>query len=295
MPKSPLPIFQIPDFGLDALDSSHFYYAGLKNHLATHKFIQKPHKHDFYILVVFTQGTGSHTIDFKTYDVEPGSVFYLSPGQVHSWELSPATDGHILFFSSDFYTATFTRKRLNTYSLFNSTSPFPKLEFDSAETSEILSFFEKIDQENNSPTWFTKDLLRNYIDTLLILMYRYKGRQTSFSTQEKLVHNQFQQLELLIEKDFKKHREASYYAEQMNLSLKQLNSLCKNAIAKTSSQLVMDRVILEAKRLLTHSDLSISQIAYELEFDDASYFSRLFKKKTNLTPEHFRRQLGTGR
>ena len=291
MPSSPLPIFHIPDFGPDAIDSSHFYYSGLKNHLATHQFIQKPHKHDFYIIVVFTQGRGSHTIDFKTYPVEPGSVFFLSPGQVHSWELSSETEGHILFFSTDFYTSTFSRKRLNDYSLFNSIVEFPKLEIDTPETSEVLFFFEKIDQETKSPNWSTKDLLRNYIDTLLILLYRYKGSKTSFSPEEKLVHNQFQQLELLIDNHFKKHREASFYADQMSLSMKQLNSLCKNTVSKTSSQLILDRVILEAQRLLTHSDLNISEIAYELAFEDSSYFSRLFKKKTNLTPEQFRKQL----
>ena len=295
MSSNPLPIFHIPDFSPDTLDSSHFYYAGLKNHLATHQFIQKPHKHDFYIIVIFTQGAGSHTIDFKTYDVEPGSVFFLSPGQVHSWELSSQTDGHILFFSTDFYTSTFSRKRLNDYSLFNSISAFPRLEIDVPESREILFFFDKIDQETKTPNWSTQNLLRNYIDTLLILLHRYNGSKTSFSREEKLIHTQFQQLELLIENDFKNHREASYYAAQMNLSMKQLNALCKNAVAKTSSQLVLDRVILEAKRLLTHSDLNISEIAYELEFEDASYFSRLFKKKTNLTPEHFRKQLDTGR
>ena len=73
--------------------------------------------------------------------------------------------------------------------------------------------------------------------------------------------------------------------------MKQLNGFCKKSVGKTSSQLILDRVLLEAKRLLTHADLNISQIAYELEFDDASYFSRLFKKKVGVTPEQFRKQL----
>lgn len=292
MPKSPLPIFHIPDFGPDAIDSSHFYYAGLKSHLATHQFIQKPHKHDFYIIVVFTHGAGSHTIDFKNYTVEPGSVFFLSPGQVHSWELTPDTDGHIIFFSGEFYTSTFPRKRINAYSVFTSNVEFPILKIGSVQAQEILCLFEKIDLETISPTWHTKELLINYIDTLLILMYRYKGSNASLSKKEKLFHEQFQELELLIEDHFKKHREASFYADTMNLSLKQLNSLCKNTVSKTSSQVIMDRVILEAQRLLTHSGLNISEIAYALEFEDSSYFSRLFKKKTNMTPEQFRKQLG---
>lgn len=293
MPSSPLPIFHIPDFSPDTLDSSHFYYAQLKNHLATHKFIQKPHKHDFYIIVAFTQGKGSHTIDFKTFPVESGAVFFLSPGQVHSWKLSADSDGYILFFSADFYTAAFSRKRLNEYFLFNSIFAYPRLETDSAQTKEITSFFEKIDQENSQPTLFTKDLLRNYIDILLVLLYRFKVSKGSFSKQEKLIHNQFQELELLIDTHFKKHREASFYADQMSMSMKQLNTLCKNTVSKTSSQIILGRVILEAQRLLTHSDLNVSEIAYDLAFDDSSYFSRLFKKKTGYTPEQFRNKMTT--
>ncbi|WP_192348056.1 AraC family transcriptional regulator [Algoriphagus sp. Y33] len=291
MPKSPLPILHIPDFESDRLDSSHFYYSGLRNHLSKHQFIQKPHKHDFYIIVVFTQGKGSHTIDFKTYPVEQGSAFFLSPGQVHSWKLSSDTDGHILFFSADFYSSVFPRIRLNRYGLFNSTLAFLKLEIQSSDEKEILCIFDKTYQETQNPTWATMDLLRNFTDTLLIYFYRYKGKRTSCSQEEKLVNDQFEKFEMLVDNYFKKHREASFYADKMKLSMKQLNGFCKKSVGKTSSQLILDRVLLEAKRLLTHADLNISQIAYELEFDDASYFSRLFKKKVGVTPEQFRKQL----
>src|SRR5690606_302303 len=164
------------------------------------------------------------------------------------------TDGHILFFSTAFYTSTFSRKRLNTYSLFNSSLEFPILEMDASESMEVLHIFETVNRETKNPTLSTKELLRNHIDTLLIYFYRYKGSRISFTHEKKLVQDQFEELEILIEKHFKKHRKSNFYAEKMNMSMKQLSSLTKKTVAKTSSQLVLDRVILEAKRLLTHSD-----------------------------------------
>lgn len=70
----------------------------MKGHLkSSHKHIEKPHRHDFYVTVLFTHGSGVHEIDFQSYDVQPGSLFFLSPGQIHSWELSDDTEGYIFF------------------------------------------------------------------------------------------------------------------------------------------------------------------------------------------------------
>jgi AraC family transcriptional activator of pobA len=291
MSKDILEIFQIPDFDKDAADSAEFYFAELKKHLSTHKFIQKPHKHDFYIILLFSCGSGIHTIDFKSHEVNPGSAFFLSPGQVHSWELSPDADGHILFFSSDFYVSVFSRRRLNRFVFFNSSFNSRHLRISAEEMSEVLFIFERIRREVENPNWSGMDLLRNYTDLLLINFYRLYNSKTTFSEESIQSYDQFQNLEDLIDKSFKQHREASFYADAMNLSSKQLNAMSKKSVGKTISQLILERVILETQRLLTHSDLSISEIAYEIQFEDPSYFSRLFKKKTGMTPEQFRKEV----
>jgi AraC family transcriptional activator of pobA len=100
--------------------------------------------------------------------------------------------------------------------------------------------------------------------------------------------NQFARFELLVEKHFKEHKTVSQYADMMNLSVKQLNSLCKKVMDRTPGDILLERIVLEAKRLLIHSDYPVFTISETLNYYDNSYFIRLFKKATNMTPEQFR-------
>ncbi|WP_373396727.1 helix-turn-helix transcriptional regulator [Algoriphagus halophilus] len=288
MPKSILPTYQIPDFEKVSIDPQEYYYSRLEKHLQTHLFIQKPHKHDFYILVLFSHGNGTHIIDFKSYLVTPKSMFFLAPGQVHSWTLSPDTKGHILFFSQSFYTSIFSLAKLNNFTFFNSNLSIPVLNLESAQFNQLASNFEKVEEEIVHPNWSSMDFLKSYTNILLTISYRYYLDQNPQLKSQTPYLDQFQKLEKIIEEAFSVQRDVNFYASQMNMSLKQLNLLTQKKTGKPISQLLMERVILESKRLLVHSDLSISEIAFKLLFEDPSYFSRLFKKKTCYTPEKFR-------
>ncbi|MEB2776119.1 helix-turn-helix domain-containing protein [Algoriphagus sp. D3-2-R+10] len=288
MLKQTLPTYQIPDFENPSNAPDHFYYSRLNKHLITHQFIQKPHKHDFFILVLFTQGRGNHLIDFNYYSVNPNSAFFLSPGQVHSWTLSKDTNGHILFFSSDFYTSLFPLTKLNSFSFFHSNLTSPKLELRPEEMNEMNFYMEKIESEVMHPRWASLDLLKSFTDILLTNAHRIYMEKNPTPLHLELSSSQFQKLELLIDSNFSNNREVNFYTDRMNMTLKQLNSLIKKKVGKTISKLIQERVMLEAKRLLVHSDLTISAIAFRLKFDDPSYFSRFFKNNISLTPEEFR-------
>ncbi|MBN3521541.1 helix-turn-helix domain-containing protein [Algoriphagus lutimaris] len=288
MPKTTLPTYQIPDFEKVSVDPQEFYYSRLEKHLQTHLFIQKPHKHDFYILVLFGHGNGTHIIDFKSYPVTSKSMFFLAPGQVHTWTLSPDTKGHILFFSQSFYTSIFSLAKLNSYIFFNSNLTIPLINLEVAQFNELVFSFQKIEEEISHPSWSSMDLLKSYTNILLTLSYRYYLDQNPQLKSQTPNLNQFQKLEKIIEEAFTVQRDVNYYATQMNMSLKQLNLFTQKKVGKPISKILIERVILESKRLLVHSDLSVSEIAFKLQFVDPSYFSRLFKKKTSYTPEEFR-------
>lgn len=291
MSKKSLPVYQIPDFESDHVDSSAFYYSRLGRHLEKHKFIQKPHKHDFFILMLVTFGEGTHSIDFRNYEVKPRTAFFLRPGQVHSWQLTQDTEGHILFFCSAFYSEGFPAKILSRFPFFNSAHHPSNLILDSENCLSIEFLFSELDKETSSHLWSQKEMLRSYLEILLVKLSRIYQSTYRLGEANFPVEDQFSRLEAMMETEFYQHREASFYAEKMNLSLKQINRLTKTTTGKTISQLLLDRVLLESQRLLTYSDKSIAEIAALLGFDDPSYFTRLFRKKTGSTPEQFRKSV----
>lgn len=265
-----------------------FYIRNFDKHLKDNLFLDKPHGHDFFILLFITKGSGTHSIDFKNYEVKAGSLFLLSPGQVHHWNLSADINGYILFFTKEYFLLDFNYNKLLTLPFFYTHINSPCMEIKEEDIEEVSNIFKKIDNEYLNKRKFFHDVIRLNLKMLLIELERkYTGnRQATGLMQYQM--NQLHKLETLIDAHYKDHKQISEYASIMNISLKQLNSLCKKAFNKTPGDLLQERLILEAKRLLVYSDNSVSSIAASLNYTDNSYFIRLFRKLTNMTPEQFR-------
>ncbi len=99
MSKQNLSVLKINQFQ----NKSDVYIRTFQQHKAEHPFVMDAHTHDFYLITLFTKGSGTHTIDFNTYDVSRGSIFFMSPSEMHAWTLSDDTDGYVLFFNTSFY------------------------------------------------------------------------------------------------------------------------------------------------------------------------------------------------
>ena len=98
-----------------------FYSNDLKSHLQKNRnLVYKPHKHNFYLCILFTEGRGVHEIDFNAYNVEPGSVFFLKPGQTHSWKFDSQPNGYLFFHTQDFYELSFSNRLLHQFPFFSS-------------------------------------------------------------------------------------------------------------------------------------------------------------------------------
>lgn len=282
--KKQLPIYSIQQFKHFEEEAS--FYANLFiPHIKEHHFTTKPHKHDFYLLLLFTKGHGIHYIDFNSYTIKPGTVFMLSPGQVHSWELSDDADGYVFFHSKTFYDEGYTNEKITNYPFFNSIHNQPFILIKKSNLALIEKLFRDIFREYLQHKLLRLNKLHALVNILYIELTRLYERGESVENERYL--NAVKKFETLIDAKFKNIKAPIEYASLMNITERHLNRITKTCLNKTPTELISDRVVLEAKRMLIHSNYSISEIAGELGYFDSSYFSRLFKKKTKLSPKQF--------
>ena len=253
-----------------------------------------PHRHDdFYELLFVTKGTGIHTIDFQQYTIQADAVFFLSPGQIHELSLSEDVQAYLFLFTSSFYHFNKT----NPYKLFE--LPFfytlgketPPLYLTSpAEIQSLTTLFQNAVFENNHLLPDRDEAVRALLDLILIQCKRCYPPQNQEGTWSKsrLLVKRFKQL---IEEKCQENLAVKAYAALLGVSANHLSETVKIMTGRTSTDLINDRMVMEIKRMLTHTDLSISEIAFRLNFADQSYFSKYFKKLCQQSPLAFKNKV----
>lgn len=284
-----LPILNIKEFKDHKPDAT-FYANHFPIHFKLHhESIMVPHKHDFYLTVLFTQGSGVHEIDFCSYPIKPGSVFLLNPGQTHHWELSEDIDGYIFFHSKSFYEMSFNGRMINSFPFFYSTQNAPCVYLNGKNQEKIEALFKEVVVEYQLVSILKWQKLASLVNIIYIELSRLCIDESKSDIKKANTYSiKFRELEELIEKNFLQEKSPQFYASESNISQKHLNRITKETLGKTTTELITERVILEAKRLLIHGKLTFTEIAYELGYEDYSYFSRLFKKKVGENPSVFK-------
>ncbi|GAB4018034.1 helix-turn-helix domain-containing protein [Spirosoma koreense] len=279
-----VPVYKIQSFSRHEPDAL-FYMTRLEQLVREFKGIDKPHSHTFYLVMWLVQGSGTHTIDFRTYPIAPNQLYFLTPGQVHSWELSADTQGFNLFIDANFFRGRFGN-RLHQYPFFHSHQHQPLLEIAASQQPLFADLFTYAYAEYEQRLPNRADVFLSFVHILLESANRLYNQQ--WIGTDTHLYDRIRQYEELIEKEFLTVREVSAYADQMSLTPNHLNHICKKVLGKTASQLLHERVVIEAQRLLTHTTQSVKEIGFQLGFDDPSYFVRFFKKHTDRTPAEFR-------
>jgi AraC family transcriptional regulator, transcriptional activator of pobA len=279
-------IGQLAEFKQDDLLISRF-----APYLAIHQNLQQAHKHTFYHLLLFTNGGGSHTIDFEKFPVNPFQIYFMVPGQVHQWRFEGEVDGFVVNFSPAFFQSFLLKTDyLEQFSFFSGDARNAVIEIPVGQQQLVLDLFEKLIKESEEPTQGATDMVRVLLLQLFIIIGRISGiaapKQAGLYNLT-LLRN-FRQL---IEKNYLKLRLPKEYAELLYITPNHLNALTHDLLGISAGEVIRDRIILEAKRLLVSRDLAISEIASRLNFSDNSYFTKFFKKQAGITPEEFRKQI----
>lgn len=271
----------------DGIGDSGFVMESLTKAKSEKGIVTEAHRHDYYHVLYIKNGAGTHIIDFITFDVKDNSMFFISPGQIHQLKLQKNVEGFVLTFNADFFHLQESHKQLSKYPFFHTMNNMEMASL--TDNNRIDAVLNEMYLEYNHPKRNDK-----IIKALMVVLFEHCARQFS-ALREKdnspYLTTQIRSLETLIETNFKDQKNLDYYADQLNVSPKHLNDLCKKALNKSVTNLIHERIILEAKRLLHFTDNTVTQIGYQLGFSDKSYFMRFFKKQTSFTAEEFRKRV----
>lgn len=243
---------------------------------------EEAHFHDFEELVIVTEGSLEHYIDFQVEIVKASAATYISLGKMHRVVERDDLRGWIINFQNEFIPDS----KLNFYSnFFTSTSVSLGAE---ACSHRFISLCEIINAEftQKNPDLSTV----RHLTTALISMIETERKQnilveSSVKASQIATFNNFLRI---LEENFRRDEGVIFYAEKMNMSERNLNIICKNNFQKSVSEIIETRKLIEAKNLLIHTDKTVSEIGYELGYNEKSYFTRVFRNKLSVTPTDFR-------
>ena len=283
----------IPIYSLDKFDRSNTPGKGFQVEVFDanrHFSVEYPHRHDFYEVLYLSAGSGYHIIDSNRYKIEPPCIFFMTPGQTHKLELSHDIDGYIFLFAPEFYLLNQSDKnKLLSFPFFHSVMrQNPPVYLANENDNKFLkNLFERGCSEVQTNN---EEIIRSLLDLILLTCNKLYPIEYSVLPNNKghILVKKFLQL---IEENYQKNLKVNDYADKLAITANHLTQIVKQITGKTTIEILQEKNILEIKRLLLYTNLTVSEIATELNFADQSYFTKYFKKCTSQTPLDFRKEM----
>ncbi len=251
---------------------------------------QHPHYHDFF-QVSLVSGKGTLMHDFREKELEGPTLFFLRPGQVHTIGVKDRLKGTVISFTQAFFDHnTPPPSRLYDLPFFAPGAAVPWLAVTKAQAASFGTLFTELQGEFDAALTGATEVIRALLEILFVRAGRLYSEvhPTAKASRGSLLARQFC---LEVERHFRKWTSLTPYARLLGVSVNHLNETVGEHTGHPAGELVRQRRLLDAKRLLLHSDLSVSEIGYDLGFDDPSYFSRFFRRYEELTPAEFREEI----
>ncbi|MBB4035867.1 AraC-like DNA-binding protein [Dysgonomonas hofstadii] len=246
------------------------------------------HSLSYYDITLITEGEGKFVINDKTYFVKPGSVIFSSPNQIRQWDVKSTINGYALIFEKDFLLSFF-----NDPEFLNHISYYRDSHNNVLTLTKEIAYVRGVMEEIQDEISLYKDKDKHILRALLYQVLKYLDRayiqHYAGAAEIKSPKNRYVlSFMVLANTHFRQHHSIVFYSDRLCITPNYLNQLIKAETGMNPKQMIQDKIIQEAKKMLMYTDLSISEIASNLSFESTSYFIRLFRKKVGDTPLHYR-------
>lgn len=250
--------------------------------------ISSPHRAEFYHIFWIQKGKAEYYIDFQLVKIKADSFLFINKDKVQAKDNKSRHDGKLLLFTDNFFAKSEEdTKYLHNTILFNDLLDVPVI--DVSATPALPVIFTEIERElSESKDAFQYDILQNLLHNLLLIAERERRRQGFKEIIKGADLDYIILFRDLLNSKFKTLKSVSGYAALMNVSEKRLTNATVKTLDTTPKAMIDERILLEAKRLLVHTNLSIKELGYELGFEEPTNFIKYFRKHTDKTPIEFK-------
>jgi len=256
-------------------------------------------RHNFYTVIWVTKGSGKIKSNFAEYDFEEGSLFAFAIYQPFMLVTDGPMEGFTLNFHPDFFCIHTHDKEVACHGvLFNNIYEPPFVKVDEPSAAILRMVIGQIATEMQNQAVAQYELLMSYLKIFLITAVRLKTEQQPATNKVLLSRKEpfiLQNLKDAIETHYKQKHSASEYADMLNISAKALAKMAKQHFNRTLTDMIAERIVIEAKRELYLTNKPVKEIAFELGYNDEYYFSRFFKANADVSPQIYRDTVGAGR
>lgn len=248
-----------------------------------------PHRAQFYHILWLEKGSARHFVDFNSIDITDNTILFIPQNSVNLFDKDGVYEGKAIIFTNAFFS-----KNENDHNFLHSSPLFSDL-YDTMvlkitdEMSDLKLLMKAMESEFKKESDSAQhSILHNMLHVFLLQSERELKKQGFEELKQCPYLESLVAFKGLLETEFRNNKSVSKYASSLNISEKQLLKATTSIIDKTPKQIIDDRVILEAKRLLAHSAQAVKEIAYELGYEEPTNFIKYFRKHCNTTPAEFR-------
>lgn len=278
---------------LEEVDSKKLFYITKWEYKENFKIIYPLSRQNYYDITFFIEADFTHHLDTESFSLKNNSLHLITPGQAEHFETESLArpKGYAIYFYPEFLFGDFPQQKLFTELTFLRKENNNVFELSAQQSIEMQSLFQTmlIEQKNIQDHYA---ILKHY---LLIILYKLKqigtkdvAKEIQYAQTNKKIASAFQ---TLVSKNFLNNTSIEGYADILIITPKHLSEIVKLELGKTPKQIIQETLLLEAKLLLRHSTMNISEITFHLNFHDVSHFTKFFKNQTSTSPSQFRKKI----